>query len=222
MSDLVTAPLEYAGNLATAAIGVEAVNVLGNLEQVLFSAPRSIGTIIPDVTIEEHHSDRLVITEHPVEQGASITDHAYKRPAEVSMRVGWSNSSSVNQFGSEDYVRQVYDALIQLQGTRQPMTVMTGKRLYQTMLIESVDLENTAATEYSLFCNVRLKQIVIVSLQTAQIASSSAIASDPTNQAQPQNTNPAADAGSVQPRASLLSGTPGASTLVGWTGYLAQ
>lgn len=43
-------------------------------------------------TIEELHTDDLEITEHPVEQGANIADHAFKRPAEVVLKLAWSNS----------------------------------------------------------------------------------------------------------------------------------
>lgn len=48
--------------------------------------------IIADATIEELHTDELEITEHPVEQGAAIADHAFKHPAEVVLNLAWSNS----------------------------------------------------------------------------------------------------------------------------------
>lgn len=50
------------------------------------------GELIPHATLEEIHYDDLEITDHPVEQGASITDHAFKRPSEVVIRCGFSNS----------------------------------------------------------------------------------------------------------------------------------
>ena len=54
------------------------------------------GQLLPDIfahaVIEEKHHDELEVTEHPVEQGAMITDHAFKRPAEVMLKLGWSNS----------------------------------------------------------------------------------------------------------------------------------
>ena len=57
------------------------------------SGPNSPALIpIPQATIEERSHDELEITEHPVEQGAAIADHAYKRPAEVVIRAAWSNS----------------------------------------------------------------------------------------------------------------------------------
>jgi hypothetical protein len=55
---------------------------------------RSIGPIIANITIDEHHTDILEITQHPVEQGASISDHVFIRPFEVTIRCSWSNSPS--------------------------------------------------------------------------------------------------------------------------------
>lgn len=52
----------------------------------------SLDDIIANATIEENHHDELEITEHPVEQGAPISDHAFKRPAEVTLHIAWSNS----------------------------------------------------------------------------------------------------------------------------------
>lgn len=55
-------------------------------------------TYLQDITaqavIEERHTDEMEITEHPVEIGASISDHAYKLPSEVIIRMAWSNSPS--------------------------------------------------------------------------------------------------------------------------------
>lgn len=73
------------------------------LESVLIKPTRGIyrialpdGTFLPNIiahaTVEERHTDRLHITDHPVEQGAAISDHAFKRPAEVVLKLGWSNS----------------------------------------------------------------------------------------------------------------------------------
>ncbi|MBN3848620.1 hypothetical protein G3N58_17585 [Paraburkholderia sp. Ac-20342] len=46
------------------------------------------------VTIEEVHSDEMEITDHPVEQGSTISDHAFARPSEVVVTIAWSDSSS--------------------------------------------------------------------------------------------------------------------------------
>ena len=55
---------------------------------------------IPNFTVqvwlEEHHHDQVEITQHPVEFGAMITDHAFKHPAEVRLELGWSNSPTAD------------------------------------------------------------------------------------------------------------------------------
>ena len=65
----------------------------GLLQTILLRQGRNIGGILPNVTISEQHTDTLTITDHPVELGAQISDHAYKMPSELVMQVGWSDSS---------------------------------------------------------------------------------------------------------------------------------
>lgn len=43
--------------------------ILDAVQSVLISSGRSIGTIIPNVVIEEIHRDDLIVTDHPVEKG---------------------------------------------------------------------------------------------------------------------------------------------------------
>ena len=62
---------------------------------VLVAPERSIGGLVANATLEEIHSDDLEITEHPIDQGASVTDHAYMRPREVMVRFGFSNSQGL-------------------------------------------------------------------------------------------------------------------------------
>lgn len=63
---------------------------------VIIRPTRKFGPYTAQVTISEQHNDELEITQHPVEQGASITDHAFKRPAELTLTMGWSNSPGGN------------------------------------------------------------------------------------------------------------------------------
>lgn len=59
-----------------------------------FVAQDGGSSIVAQATIEEVHQDELEVTEHPVEQGTTIADHAFVRPAELIITAGWSNSSS--------------------------------------------------------------------------------------------------------------------------------
>ncbi|AWQ18480.1 hypothetical protein C1N63_06370 [Pantoea ananatis] len=139
---------------------------------------RKIGIIIPDVVISEKHGDRLEITEHPVEVGASVSDHAYKRPSEVVMQVGFSGGGSLLDFASNLTAtsllgispREVYERLLKLQSDRMPFDVVTGKRLYSNMLLQSLEVTTDRFTENVLSATLTLREIIITSTQSIQIA----------------------------------------------------
>src|ERR1700729_3931238 len=88
------------------------------------SGQRSIGTIFPDVAVEEIHRDVAQITMHPVETGTPVSDHMFFMPQTVELRWFWSNSSAQ----AEGFVQIIYQALLALQQSRQPQNISTGKR----------------------------------------------------------------------------------------------
>jgi hypothetical protein len=158
--------------------------------------------IVPMVTVEEDHEDDLVITEHPVEFGAAITDHSYKRPAEVRMRLGWSQSTGLSRLGDSKVsnVREIYETLLALQNSRNPFTVYTGKRTYTNMLVASIRVHTDARYEYTLLADVSLKQILLVSTQTLSATTNVASMSTPQSNAAPIEN------GMQQPTVSNMTG----------------
>ena len=157
---------------------------------ITISPKRAIGTLTAAVTVEEVHTDELVITEHPVEAGASITDHAYKKPSEVLIRCGWSNSDLAalgldlselgdvfaGTFTGTDYVSKIYQQLLDLQVSRVPFDVTTGKRQYQNMLLRSLSVTTDAKTENVLTVTAACREIIIVSTQATTLPPRSAMA----------------------------------------------
>lgn len=80
------------GTVASAAqIGIQALTIKPQ-RMLRTENASSITQIITQMTIEEVHSDEMEITEHPVEQGTTISDHAFARPSEVVITMAWSNS----------------------------------------------------------------------------------------------------------------------------------
>ncbi|MGI4946724.1 MAG: phage baseplate protein [Janthinobacterium lividum] len=178
-----------------AAIG--AVAIAGSiLADVLLAKPRAIGTIIPDVVIEEGIETAVVSTDHPVEQGASITDHAFVVPVRVTMRVGWSDSALLATF-DPGYINSVYGELLAIQAARQPITIVTAKRSFDSMLVEELATHTDADTENALVVVCRFKQIIIVQTQVVTLAPQD-------QQAMPQVTAPVQSQGTVQPKQSAL------------------
>ncbi|MDT4802992.1 hypothetical protein FQZ97_357250 [compost metagenome] len=167
---------------------------------------RSIGPITAMVTLEEVGTDTLQITEHPVELGANINDHAFMQPSEVMIRCGWSNSSlsnllsSIGQavsaifggsaFGS-DYVSGIYNQLLALQQSRIPFDVSTGKRTYQNMLMRSLALTTDPTSENALMCTVVCRQVIIVQTQATTLPPRD-------SQANPQATGEVTNMGTKQ------------------------
>lgn len=142
------------------------MNLIGDLAgpfALLMGNFRSIGFIIPDVTIEEIHIDTMQITDHPVEIGAAISDHAFMQPVEVQMTVGWSNSVG----GFPFYSRLIYDALRGLQQAREPFSVATGKRFYQNMLIRNLIVQTDPESENALMVIASLREVLITNTQTS-------------------------------------------------------
>jgi hypothetical protein len=144
---------------------------------------RSIGGLIATVTVHEHHIDELIITEHPVEQGAAISDHAYKRPSEVRIEAGWDGSNNL---------QNVYQQLLTLQANRVPFAVYTGKRMYTNMLVGSLSVETDETKENVLMVTAICRQIILVTTSTVQTPASTS----PSVQTQPQATAPVQNQGS--------------------------
>lgn len=190
-------------NFLQTGIGI-AASIGGELVNAFFSPRRSInstlGTFSLYVTIEERHHDELVITDHPVEQGAAISDHAYKKPSELTMTIGWSNSSlsSIGTLQFGNYSRSTYQDLLALQKQRVPFDVSTGKRKYTNMLIQSLDTTTDAKTENSLIVTLHCREVIIVQTTTTQLQPAQ-------NMASPQKTASISNTGTKQPQATTTS-----------------
>lgn len=136
--------------------------ILDDSVAIILAPSRIIGTIIPDVTIEEVSRDTTFITQHPVERGASISDHAFMMPVELEMTLGWSDSVA----GFVGYVDLVYQALLDLQATREPFAIFTPSRVYPDMLIAGLEKTANEQTPNALMLRALFRQVIIVSTET--------------------------------------------------------
>ncbi|HEY8355731.1 MAG TPA: hypothetical protein VIK69_12045 [Methylophilaceae bacterium] len=164
----------------------------------LVSRGSTIGDIQIMATLEEVHTDTIQASEHPIERGAAITDHAYKKPAEVLIRCGWTDSSftalvgsvsSLFQGGSvgDRYIDGVYSQLLALQESRQPFTIVTGLRQYDNMLIQSLRVDRDQKTSNALMVTAICRQVIIVETQATQLPPREA-QRDPASTAEVENT----------------------------------
>lgn len=165
---------------------------------------RRIGLIVPSVVVSEKHSDTLEITEHPVETGAPVSDHAYKRPSEVVMEVGFAGGGSLLDFIDTSSLgltlglspKETYQQILDLQISRIPFDVVTGKRLYSNMLIRAIEVTTDRTSENVLMAVLTLREVIITQTQQIAVAdkadmkegaNTSAVINSGTKAAKPQN-----------------------------------
>ncbi|EFE7959448.1 phage baseplate protein [Escherichia coli] len=138
---------------------------------------RKIGIFVPDVVVSEKHVDALEITEHPVEFGAAINDHAYKRASEVTMECGFAGGGSVLDLINLSSIglrvgespREIYQQLLDLQQSREPFDVVTGKRTYSNMLIRAIEVTTDRTSENVLSCVLTLREVIMSDTQSITV-----------------------------------------------------
>ncbi|QDW33784.1 hypothetical protein FFE93_012400 [Yersinia sp. KBS0713] len=148
------------------------------LSAIFRQQTRKIGLLVPSVIISEKHQDALEITEHPVEVGAAVNDHAYKRAAEVTMEVGFAGGGSLLDFVDTSTIglslgkspEEVYQELRELQESREPIDVITGKRKYSNMLIRAIEVTTDKTSENVLMCVLTLREVILSQTESVTVA----------------------------------------------------
>ncbi|MDE9504431.1 phage baseplate protein, partial [Xenorhabdus bovienii] len=161
---------------------------------------RKIEMIVPSVVISEKHMDSTEITEHPVQRGAAISDHAYDKPSEVTMEIGFAgggslidgfDTSKIKLFDLDTGVtlgkspKEIYEQLLKLKASKEPFDVTTGKRQYKNMLIRAIEVTTDKTSENVLMVTLTLREVIIVETQTAPVTA------PPERMKYPLDTSPA-------------------------------
>lgn len=147
-----------------------------------------------DAIFRVEHLSNLRITEHPVQDGANISDHAYKLPEHITLEIGMSDcmdSFISGQFGVGDGKSiQAYQVLKGMQEARNPLSVVTRLQVYNNMLIESIVAMDDVHTRFGGKFIVTLKQIITAQLATTTVKSDRPQTTQETPKAQVQAEQP--------------------------------
>lgn len=168
--------------------------------QSLFGPKRTIGTIDVQVIISESTTDVLTITKQPVQQGASITDHAYKEPTLLTMTALFKDNDVrgvLTPFSSSG-LRELYQKLLELQISRSPFIITTPKRIYNSMLLATLSQVTDKNTENCLSVTMSFQEVVLVSIGTIQV--------DPKKLKKPKSNSPTKPAGNKSIAKTLVDG----------------
>lgn len=134
--------------------------------------------IRPDIVISEKHIDSANITSHPVEDGATISDHVFDNSAELRVEMIFGSGGSLIDFfdTSESLdlnlgksASEMYQEILNLKAQKEPLIVSTGKRLYKDMLIKTITVETDQKSEYILSIIIDFIQITITTPHKANV-----------------------------------------------------
>jgi hypothetical protein len=132
-----------------------------NFDVASFLPKRTVGPFSATIVLEEVGTDELEITQHPVQQGASITDHAYLKPSTINLKLMWNDDDAP--------LSETYQNLLLLQSSRVPLDVVTGKRAYTNMLIKSLGQTTDVQTENVLSINMQMQEIIITAVEVTTV-----------------------------------------------------
>lgn len=164
-----------------------------------------------DAVLNAAHDQSLHATQHPVQTGASISDHAYILPATLVLEIGMSDamdafSSPSTWTGNASKSVSAFQTMVALRNARIPVSVTTRLFSYTNMLIRSVKAAENHKTFGGLRARIEFYQLFMATtLQTQNSARSQDTGNTELGTVTPQ---PATAAQQSQNGISGLTGVP--------------
>lgn len=162
------------GAISAYVTGLFDTSKIGGSNSELVLVKTNIGGFFFDAVLNEQHDSELTITQHPVQTGASITDHSFVNPSTLTMEIATSDAMATMLEGqfTEYYTKSVsaYEKLRELQALRLPLSVHTRLHHYDNMLIQNITAPDSYRTQYGLRCTVTLQEIFVVNVATGTVS----------------------------------------------------
>jgi hypothetical protein len=130
-----------------------------------------IGQMVLDVTISENHDLRNRITQWPVEDGSTITDHIANEPRRITLN-GFIADSPLNGSGT-GRAQRAFDDLERMWRDRELIDVVTQYRSYSRMGIDRVAIPKDGRTGDGLRFVVELVEVRFAASETVDIPADS-------------------------------------------------
>jgi hypothetical protein len=125
-----------------------------------------------DAFVTEDHHSQVHVTEFPVEDGSSINDNTVEMPDEFTITgvIGpIAVTSTTNSLSSPFRVQTADQYLYGLKHSRQLLTVVSGLRVYNDMIITDYRVNRNKDNGKGLVFDMIFKQIIYVTSQIATI-----------------------------------------------------
>lgn len=138
-----------------------------------------------DASLREEHLSELEMAENPIQFGADITDHAFLLPLQLTMEAGVSNSpvGNFDLISGTDQTRasSAYDQLKRYQEDVKLLTIQTGLKLYENMLLVSLTTAQDVDTERVLIFTAVFREAILINTQSEGVPKDILAAGDTQN-----------------------------------------
>ncbi len=127
-----------------------------------------------DAVIRADHDSTLRITEHPIQTGANISDHAYQMPSRLTLEVRMSDAMDCiiqGQYGGGTTKSvAAYETLLDLQAKRLPLDITTRLKTYSNMLIEHISAPDDVKTLFGLKCIITFRELFTAEVSMEKVS----------------------------------------------------
>ena len=127
----------------------------------------------------EQHKRQTNVTEHTLEDGSMVSDHAILEPIRLSLEYHGPNMFTVDETLPARFQRQTqyqtisaYDTLNEIWRQREPFSIVTEHEVYDNMLIESLTELHEAPNRGAVNFSIELKQINYATIQRGSVPES--------------------------------------------------
>jgi|SRR5580693_4487412 hypothetical protein len=135
------------------------------------TSPGSPTTFFFDAVLRVDHNEEVVITHHPVQSGAALTDHAYSLPAQVTLEVGFSDAmdsfQSGQYSGGSSKSVTAYQQFQQIKDLHLPCTLATRLAQYSNMMLVQLRAPESRENFASTVMTLRFEQIFLGSVSAS-------------------------------------------------------
>jgi hypothetical protein len=136
---------------------------------------KSIGGFVIDVFREEKYNFTADVTDIPIEEGDTASDHVVNRPCEIRISAFIGNAEFVvfdtpQQTGDpKERIRAAYYELLRLKNEGQPLTLVTGLASFPNMVIVSFEISRDVETGSDLPFDMTFKEIRVTKSEVVGI-----------------------------------------------------
>lgn len=151
-----------------------------------------VNTLTVDAVLSERHELVSRVSQFPVEDGGNVTDHVLNEPRRVSIE-GFVTDTPILAIG-EAQLQAIAGAaallpsltafgfLESLRSDRKPITLLTGLKRYDSMVMSSLNIPRDDRTGHALRFSADFVEVQIVSIQQVTIPADQLQPGKPTQQ----------------------------------------